>query len=139
MYFAGSTAAQDAGSILAGDTSLTLGAMVERIIATFVPEEERRLEARYISAFQDVVSNFCETHQADVASFLNYWEDKQYKLAIASPQDANAVQILTIHKSKGLERRCIILPAMNGRTTIKGGPGEMVWFHPGADFAHIMP
>lgn len=108
MYFAGSTAAQDAGSILAGDTSLTLGAMVERIIATFVPEEERRLEARYISAFQDVVSNFCETHQADVASFLNYWEDKQYKLAIASPQDANAVQILTIHKSKGLERRCII-------------------------------
>ena len=42
--------------------------------------------------------------------FLNYWEEKKDKLSIVVPEEKNAVRIMTIHKSKGLEFPVVIFP-----------------------------
>jgi ATP-dependent exoDNAse (exonuclease V) beta subunit len=40
---------------------------------------------------------------------LNFWDKNAEKFSIPSPEGNNAVRIMTIHKSKGLEFPVIIL------------------------------
>ncbi|WAC03882.1 hypothetical protein N7U66_11860 [Lacinutrix neustonica] len=45
-----------------------------------------------------------------MSSFLEYFETKKDTLSIVSPKEQEAVQIMTIHKSKGLEFPVVIFP-----------------------------
>ncbi len=42
--------------------------------------------------------------------FLEFWNREKDNLSIVAPQNSNAVQIMTIHKSKGLEFPVVIFP-----------------------------
>ncbi len=64
----------------------------------------------YIQFFLDLVSEFSQKKGSDVASFLDYFEKKKSSLSIVSPIGQDAVQIMTIHKSKGLEFPVVIFP-----------------------------
>ena len=63
----------------------------------------------YVQFFLDVVLEQ-QRKSTDVADFLEFWELKKEKLSIVAPESANAVQIMTIHKSKGLEFPVVIFP-----------------------------
>ena len=43
-------------------------------------------------------------------AFLDYWDAKKDQLALSTPQGINAVQIMSIHKSKGLEFPIVFVP-----------------------------
>ena len=88
----------------------TLSSLVESIIMTFTDEKMRRTEALYITSFQDLVSEFSAGHNNDIATFLEWWKSKGKDTSVSSPSALNAVQIMTIHKSKGLEFKCVIVP-----------------------------
>lgn len=64
----------------------------------------------YLIAFQNVIYEFSKNRVADRQSFLTYWERKKEKLCIAAPQTSNAIRIMTIHSSKGLEFDIVIIP-----------------------------
>ena len=64
----------------------------------------------YVQFYLDFVLDFTQKKESDIAGFLNYFEKKKEKLSIVSPQGLNAVQIMTIHKSKGLEFPIVIFP-----------------------------
>ena len=63
----------------------------------------------YIQFFLDVVLEQ-QRKETNVAEFLEFWELKKDKLSIVAPETENAVQIMTIHKSKGLEFPVVIFP-----------------------------
>jgi ATP-dependent exoDNAse (exonuclease V) beta subunit len=63
----------------------------------------------YVQFFLDIVLEQ-QRKSIDVADFLAFWELKKEKLSIVAPESANAVQIMTIHKSKGLEFPVVIFP-----------------------------
>ena len=46
----------------------------------------------------------------EIQQFLDFWNLKKEKLSIVAPEAENAVQIMTIHKSKGLEFPVVIFP-----------------------------
>lgn len=64
----------------------------------------------YIQFFLDVLLDYSQKHNANLIGFLSYYEEKKDNLSIVSPEGQNAVQIMTIHKSKGLEFPIVIFP-----------------------------
>jgi ATP-dependent exoDNAse (exonuclease V) beta subunit len=63
----------------------------------------------YVQFFLDVVLEQ-QRKGTDIQEFLSYWERKKDNLSIVAPESANAVQIMTVHKSKGLEFPVVIFP-----------------------------
>ena len=64
----------------------------------------------YIQFYLDIVLDFSQKKGSNMSGFLDYFEKKKDNLSIISPQGQNAVQIMTIHKSKGLEFPVVIFP-----------------------------
>lgn len=64
----------------------------------------------YIQYFLDIVLERDVRNQAGISDFLNYWDKNSEKFSIPSPEGTNAVRIMTIHKSKGLEFPVVIMP-----------------------------
>lgn len=69
----------------------------------------------HINYFMDVIIEVEENEGESITTFLDYWEKKKDKLSVSSPNGINAVQIMTVHKSKGLEFNLVIYPFANSR------------------------
>ncbi len=89
---------------------LPLYESVEYIIRAFKLTQE---VSAYIQFFLDVIYDFTQKNAEGIIGFLTYWERKKDKLSIVAPKGKEAVQIMTIHKSKGLEFPCVIYPYAN--------------------------
>lgn len=108
--------------MLAEMQAVTLPALVEGIIAKFMSAALRSRNATFIAAFQDKVLEYCESHPADIPSFLTWWKTQEKRAAITSPEGMDAVKILTVHKSKGLQYPVVIYPYAND--IFKAAPRE---------------
>jgi len=64
----------------------------------------------YVQYFLDIVLERDVRNQAGISDFLNFWDKNAEKFSIPSPEGKNAVRIMTIHKSKGLEFPVVIMP-----------------------------
>ncbi|RUT69827.1 ATP-dependent helicase [Flavobacterium cupreum] len=80
---------------------------VEIIISKFILPSEGNA---YVQFFLDIVLERDIRNQAGIADFLGYWDKNAEKFSIPSPEGNNAVRIMTIHKSKGLEFPVVIMP-----------------------------
>jgi ATP-dependent exoDNAse (exonuclease V) beta subunit len=63
----------------------------------------------FLNYFMEEVFKSQSGIKESIADFLTYWDTKQDKLAVMSVS-GNAVKIMTIHKSKGLEFPVVIYP-----------------------------
>jgi ATP-dependent exoDNAse (exonuclease V) beta subunit len=63
----------------------------------------------YLFGFLDFVFDFEQGNQANKNLFLEEWNAKKESAGIAS-NSANAIQLMTIHKAKGLEFPIVIFP-----------------------------
>lgn len=80
---------------------------VEVLIATFLND---KVNTSYLQYFLDLVLEKDVKVQSSIADFLEYWDKIGFKKSIPSPEGTNAVRIMTIHKSKGLEFPIVIFP-----------------------------
>lgn len=65
-------------------------------------------EILYIQSFMDAVQDWTARNGNNLTMFLKFWKDTS--LSVSSPADSDAVRIMTIHKSKGLEFPHVIFP-----------------------------
>ena len=64
----------------------------------------------YTSFFLDMILSFSESSGSDLPSLLDWWEDKKNKESIVVPEGIDAVQVMTIHQSKGLAFNVVMIP-----------------------------
>ncbi len=67
-------------------------------------------ELSYLQTFQNLVLDFTSRERNDLGAFLEWWEDNKAKKSIQVSGEVNAAQILTVHKSKGLQFKYVIIP-----------------------------
>lgn len=79
------------------------------------------LKNPYLHHFADFAHEYELAKGPDLRSFLDHYEEQRNKLAIQMPDSDDAIKIMTIHKSKGLEFPIVILPFMNFDLTIRNG------------------
>ncbi len=87
---------------------------VERIIISLKIKEDI-----FTQFFLDVVLRFTEKNGSGLSEFLQWWEDNKHKESIVVPEGADAVQVMTIHKAKGLAFNVVMIP-FNWETGTKG-------------------
>lgn len=80
---------------------------VEYLVNAFMPT--KKTEA-YVQYFLDLILERTVKYQSTIADFLVYWEQNFHKLSIPAPENEDAVRLMTIHKSKGLEFPVVIFP-----------------------------
>ena len=96
---------------------------IEAIIRSFHLNEESNA---YLQFFLDIVLEFSLEKYSDYSEFLAYWQLHKDKMSIVSPQSQDAVQIMTIHKAKGLEFPVVIFPYANQDIYFDIAP--KIWF-----------
>lgn len=87
-----------------------LVSVVERIIERAVSPEARERENPFIAALQDCVIEFSMRMNSGIRAFVDWWDRNCDKLSITSPAGIDAINVMTIHKSKGLEFPCVVIP-----------------------------
>lgn len=96
--------------------------VVEKIISSIIPLQKQNA---YVQYFLDIVLEQDLVKQTGISDFLNYWNLNSGKLSIPSPEGKEAVRIMTIHTSKGLEFPVVIFPFAEEDYT--KGPREKMW------------
>ncbi|GHE71133.1 UvrD-helicase domain-containing protein [Roseivirga thermotolerans] len=67
----------------------------------------------YLQQLLDLVLEQGQKGRSSVSSFLEWWEKEGDNQTVATSEHANAIRILTIHKSKGLEAPIVFIPFTN--------------------------
>lgn len=71
-------------------------------------------EQAAIQALKDVVDDFTRKEGSNLHKFVEWWNTNNHKVIIQSAGERDAIRILTIHKSKGLEFPFVLLPFCDG-------------------------
>ena len=67
-------------------------------------------EIAYVQALHEQIVAFCSSKSADIQLFLKMWDEDGYKQTINVEQNEDTIELTTIHKAKGLERKVVIIP-----------------------------
>ena len=103
--------------------------MVEQLIAA-LPSTMLQTDAPYLQAFRDVVLEYASMKSSDLTGFLEWWDQSGHKRSISLPEGQDAIQILSVHKSKGLGKPAIVLPFASWDMDIDTSHGELLWCKP---------
>ncbi|MFA5330097.1 MAG: UvrD-helicase domain-containing protein [Prolixibacteraceae bacterium] len=92
-------------------------------------------ELAYLQAFVDQISVFERNHASELTSFLNWWDDSGDQFTIPVSDSIDGINVLTIHKSKGLEFTHVFVPFFNWgiqpHSTVEMAP--LLWCKPGVE------
>jgi len=69
----------------------------------------------YIQFFLNAVLKFSTDHSSSSADFLEWWDDHHERLSVVMPSGFDAVQVMTIHKAKGLQFPVVVYPFAGDR------------------------
>lgn len=101
--------------------------LVEKIFHLFGlgENDKMKVQSAYVCAFFDQLSNYLSDNGSDIDGFLEEWESNIHSKSIHSDK-VDGIQLISIHKSKGLEFDNVIMPF----TEWKMEMGGTIWCNP---------
>ena len=98
--------------------------LAETLVRAILERDPEAAEGNipYLMAFLDCIQEWSARNGNHLRGFLEYWDDAVPVLS--SPSLSDAVRVMTIHKSKGLEFPYVIVPFVN---RVEYSKNEMAW------------
>ena len=89
-------------------SKLPLYELCERLVQIFSLDKNDA----YVLRFLEFVLEYSGKHDSSLKSFLNWWNDSnaEEKISVITSETGNAIRIMSIHKSKGLQFPIVIVP-----------------------------
>lgn len=90
-------------------------------------------QAAYIQALHEQIVRFCSNRTADLRMFLEWWDENGNNKSVCIERNESAIDIMTIHKAKGLENKVIIIPYCKWELNPRTRSGEIkttIWTEP---------
>jgi len=88
--------------------------LLEKLVSAYgLNESKHGLQLPYLFALRDLAGNIARQGEKGITSFLKYWEEEGSRKTLPSSESADAVQVITIHKSKGLAFKVVMIPFCN--------------------------
>ena len=106
--------------------------LFERIVEIFNLNIQIK-DLPFLQAFQDCIAEFIKSNPASISSFLEYWDEKQSTFSVSVSEEQDAIRVLTIHKSKGLEFSNVIIPFCNWNFESSGLNAPVIWCSSGQE------
>jgi len=78
-----------------------------RLVSSFCP---LKASDPYIQFLLNAVHKFSTDNSSSAPDFIEWWDEHYEKLSVVMPSGYDAVQIMTIHKAKGLQFPVVIYP-----------------------------
>jgi len=91
----------------------------------------------FIYSLLDVIIELSKKKGASISQFIDYWEDNKGKLKIDLAGDKDSVQLLTIHRAKGLEFPVVIFPIIEIDSILNGR--DILWVEPDEEIKEKVP
>jgi ATP-dependent exoDNAse (exonuclease V) beta subunit len=88
-------------------------------------------ELVYLEAFLDLVLQYGRDEAGGISGFVDWWETTGCNKTITLSEGQNAISILTIHKSKGLEFHTVFVPFCDWEIVPPGNKAPYLWCQPG--------
>jgi len=71
----------------------------------------------YLTHFMNLILDFKGAKKGGMFDFITFWEEKKDKLSISAPEGIDAIKVMTVHKSKGLEFPVVIYAFVKDKLT----------------------
>jgi len=81
--------------------------------------EFNELKNPYLHHLADIIYDFGLKRGPNLKAFLDEYDRKKDKIAVQIPEAEDAIKIMTIHKSKGLQFPIVLIPTLNFGLEIK--------------------
>jgi len=100
----------------------------ERIVMQYDLQRDK-LQTAYLQAIHEQIIAFCANKIADIPLFLAWWDEQGAARSLSVERSERAVEIITIHKAKGLENRTVLIPYCSWQIEPKasGVQDNIVW------------
>jgi ATP-dependent helicase/nuclease subunit A len=112
---------------------LPMAELMEKMVQLFglgTPQNASHIP--FLLALRDQVAVFAAGGDQGLNSFLEWWNEEGYKKSLPASDQQDAVQIMTIHKSKGLEFKAVLIPFLNWKlNTPSGFLKKILWVDAG--------
>lgn len=99
---------------------------VYRLFENIIPENEQV----FVQAFLDLVLEVTKKENGDIGRFLKWWDEGGSRKTITTPNEQDAIRIMTIHKSKGLGFKAVIIPFCDWEIDHKPTKQVILWCQP---------
>jgi ATP-dependent exoDNAse (exonuclease V) beta subunit len=115
-------------------SNYSLFELVEKLLSYFELTKNKN-EIAFIRTFQETINNYVSDTGKDLNGFLKYWDKKQNNISVQLSEQNEAMQVMTIHKSKGLAFKIVIMPFItwditpNNDTILWGNTSSTIFNH----------
>ena len=86
-------------------------------------------DTAYVNCFLDQIQSFIAANGSDTGALLQYWEDTMHDNAISGDSSSEAIRLMTVHSSKGLEGKTVILLGAAWKTE-SDREDDVLWTEP---------
>ena len=84
--------------------------IVSQLVSDYIKPELVRTEFMFIEALTDTIRSYLSKGRVNLSDFIEYIDKQGDKLTVIAPPSQTAVKVMTIHKSKGLEFKAVLIP-----------------------------